>query len=250
LNNHEPTNVLIIGATSAIARATARRYAARGDRLHLIARNGDLLKQAADDLRVRGASSVTCSRLDVNDFDRHEKVLQDTVHELGRLDVALICHGSLPDQQASEKSFDLARQEINTNGLSVISLLTVLAAIFIEQGHGTIAVVTSVAGDRGRQSNFVYGAVKAMVSTYLQGLRGRLLPHHVHVVDIRPGLVDSPMTAHLEKGILWSSPERIGAIIVRSIERKRHTVYAPFYWRYIMFIVRLLPEFLFKRIRF
>jgi short-subunit dehydrogenase len=250
LRNHEPASILIIGATSAIARATARLYAARGDRLHLVARNAGALKAAVDDLRVRGASQVSYSQLDVNAFERHQEVLQEAIEALPQLDVALICHGSLPDQQASEKDFELARHEINTNGLSVISLLTVLSASFIEQRRGTIAVVTSVAGDRGRQSNFVYGSVKAMVSTYLQGLRGRLLPYHVHVVDIRPGLVDSPMTAHLEKGPLWSSPEKIGAIIVRSIERKRHTVYAPFYWRYIMLVVRSLPESIFKRLKF
>jgi short-subunit dehydrogenase len=117
------------------------------------------------------------------------------------------------------------------------------------QGHGTIAVITSVAGDRGRQSNFVYGAAKAMVSTYLQGLRGRLLASGIHVVDIRPGFVDSPMTAAFKKGPLWSSPERVADIMVSAIRHKRHTVYAPHYWRIIMFAVRLLPEFLFKRIR-
>ncbi|MCB1671637.1 MAG: SDR family oxidoreductase [Gammaproteobacteria bacterium] len=241
--------ILIIGATSAIAKATARLYAARGLRLHLIARNEVTLNAVADDLRVRGAGSVSTSVLDVNDFDQHEATLNNAVEKLGGVDVALICHGSLPDQLASEKSFELARQEINTNGLSVLSLLTVLSGIFTAQQHGTIAVVTSVAGDRGRQSNYVYGSVKAMVSTYLQGLRGRLLADNVHVVDIRPGFVDSPMTAHLEKGPLWASPERIAAIIVRSIERGRHTVYAPFFWRFIMFVVRSLPDFIFKRIK-
>lgn len=245
----EPNRILIIGATSAIAKATARIYAAKGCRLHLIARNPDALQATADDLSVRGAREVTFSMLDVNDFEKHEEALQSAMKSMSEIDVALICHGSLPDQQASEKDFDLARHEINTNGLSVISLLTSLSGYFIEQGNGTIAVVTSVAGDRGRQSNYVYGSVKAMVSTYLQGLRGRLLPHNVHVVDIRPGFVDSPMTAHIEKGALWSSPDRIGKIIVNGIGKRRHTVYAPFYWRFIMLIVRSIPEVLFKRIK-
>jgi short-subunit dehydrogenase len=241
--------VLIVGATSAIARATARIYAARGCQLHLVARNEEVLDATANDLRVRGASQVSTDLLDVNDFAKHAGVIQHAVESLGEIDVALICHGSLPDQQASEKSFDLMQHEINTNGLSVLSLLTLLAEQFIRQQRGTIAVVTSVAGDRGRQSNYVYGAVKAMVSAYLQGLRGRLYPHNVHVVDIRPGFVDSPMTAHLEKGPLWASPEKIGAIIVRSIEKGRHTVYAPSFWRLILFIVRALPDFIFKRIK-
>lgn len=246
---NKPPGILVIGATSAIAKATARIYAAQGCRLHLVARNPESLKIVADDLVVRGASEVNCSTLDVNDFEKHQQVLQQAIQSLGTVEVALICHGSLPDQQASEKDFDLARHEINTNGLSVISLLTVLSGHFIKQGNGTIAVVTSVAGDRGRQSNFVYGSVKAMVSTYLQGLRGRLLPYNINVVDIRPGFVDSPMTAHLQKGPLWSSPERIGKIIVRSIGKRRHTVYAPFYWGLIMFVVRSIPEAIFKRIK-
>ena len=246
---NQPNRVLIIGATSAIAKATARIYAARGCRLHLVARNQEALQAVANDLTVRGASEVTFNTLDVNDFEKHGEVLQQAMDSLHQVDVALICHGSLPDQQASEKDFDLARHEINTNGLSVISLLTTLSEFFIKQGNGTIAVVTSVAGDRGRQSNYVYGSVKAMVSTYLQGLRGRLLPHNVHVVDIRPGFVDSPMTAHLEKGPLWAKPEQIGRIIVNSIGKRRHTVYAPFYWRFIMLIVRSVPEVLFKRIK-
>ena len=245
----EPACILIIGATSAIAKATARIYAAQGCRLHLIARNQEVLQATANDLTVRGASEVTFGTLDVNHFEKHGQALQQAMDAMNQIDVALICHGSLPDQLASAKNFELARHEINTNGLSVISLLTTLSEYFIEQGTGTIAVVTSVAGDRGRPSNYVYGSVKAMVSTYLQGLRGHLLPHNVHVVDIRPGFVDSPMTAHLEKGALWSSPEQIGRIIVNSIRKRRHTVYAPFYWRFIMFIVRSIPELLFKRIK-
>jgi len=245
----ESKRILIIGATSAIAKATARIYAAQGCQLHLIARNQETLQATADDLKVRGASDVTFSTLDVNEFEKHKEVLQAALKSLNGVDIALICHGSLPDQQASEKDFELAHHEINTNGLSVVSLLTTLSAYFEDQRHGTIAVVTSVAGDRGRQSNFVYGSVKAMVSTYLQGLRGRLLPHNVHVVDIRPGFVDSPMTAHLQKGPLWSSPELIGKVIVSSISKRRHTVYAPFYWRFIMLIVRSIPEMLFKRIK-
>ena len=107
-----------------------------------------------------------------------------------------------------------------------------------------------MAGDRGRQPNFVYGAAKSLVSTYLQGLRGKLLAHNVHVVDIRPGLVDSPMTAQFPKGPLWASPEQVAQKIVKSIQRGSHTVYAPGYWRAIMFVVRIIPDFIFKRLKF
>ena len=242
--------VLIIGATSAIAKATARIYAQQACTLHLIARREDQLEAMCSDLLVRGASSVSSSLLDLNDFAQHEKALAEAFNELGGVDIALICHGSLPDQERVEKDFKQAQAEINTNGISVISLLTVLSQKFIEQQQGTIAVITSVAGDRGRQPNFIYGAAKSLVSTYLQGLRGKLLAHKVHIVDIRPGLVDSPMTAQFPKGPLWSSPERVAQKIVKSIRRGSHTVYAPAYWRLIMLIVKMIPEFIFKRLKF
>lgn len=242
--------VLIIGAKSAIAKATARLYAEQGCALHLIVRNEDQVEALTSDLLVRGASGVGHSVLDLNKFADHEKTLSAAYESLGGVDVALICHGSLPDQQKVATNFKQTQKEINTNGLSVISLLTALVPRFIEQGAGTIAVITSVAGDRGRQPNFVYGAAKAMVSTYLEGLRGSLLEYNVHIVDIRPGLVDSPMTAQFPKGPLWSSPERVAAKIEKSIRRGAHTVYAPGYWRLIMFVVRAIPDFLFKRLKF
>lgn len=242
--------VLIIGATSAIAKATARIYAQQACTLHLIARREDQLEAMCSDLLVRGASSVSSSLLDLNDFAQHEIALAEAFNKLGGVDIALICHGSLSDQERVEKDFKQAQAEINTNGISVISLLTVLSQKFIEQQQGTIAVITSVAGDRGRQPNFIYGAAKSLVSTYLQGLRGKLLPHKVHIVDIRPGLVDSPMTAQIPKGPLWSSPERVAQKIVKSIRRGSHTVYAPAYWRLIMLIVKMIPEFIFKRLKF
>lgn len=242
--------VLIIGATSAIAKASARIYAEQDCSLHLIARREEQLEALSSDLLVRGASAVSCSVLDLNKFAEHEKTLDVAFAELSGVDIALICHGSLPDQEKVESSFKQAQKEINTNGISVISLLTELATKFIEQQAGTIAVITSVAGDRGRQPNFVYGAAKSLVSTYLQGLRGRLLEHSVHIVDIKPGLVDSPMTAQFPKGPLWSSPERVAQKIVKSIRRGSHTVYAPGYWRVIMFVVSAIPEFVFKRLKF
>lgn len=242
--------VLIIGATSAIAKATARIYAEQGCSLHLIARREDQLAALDSDLLVRGARAVSHSVLDLNKFAQHGDVLDAAFDKLGGVDIALICHGTLPDQNKVEINFKQAQKEINTNGISVISLVTELAPKFIEQQQGSIAVITSVAGDRGRQPNFVYGAAKSLVSTYLQGLRGKLLAHNVNVVDIRPGLVDSPMTAQFPKGALWSSPELVAQKIVKSIRRGSHTVYAPGYWRIIMFVVNLIPEFVFKRLKF
>lgn len=243
-------NVLIIGAGSAIAVATARLYAARGCKLFLVARNAQRLEELAKDLQVRGAARVGQHTLDVLDHDKHADAVSAARSFLESVDIALICHGSLPEQEITETDFNAAKRELDVNGLSVISLITALSALMKQQGTGTLAAVTSVAGDRGRQPNFVYGAAKSMVSTYLQGLRGRLLPHGVHVIDIRPGLVDSPMTARFEKGVLWSTPELVAGNIVKAIDRKRHTVYTPGYWRIIMAIVRSIPDVIFKRLKF
>lgn len=243
-------NIVIIGASSAIAKATARLYADQNAALFLLGRSESKLKEMADDLSVRGARKVQFQVLDLLHHDQHKAAI-DTAHQaLGSIDIALICHGVLPDQEQVESDFAAARQALDVNGLSVISLLTELSPILQQQGSGVLAVVTSVAGDRGRQPNFVYGAAKAMVSTYLQGLRGKLLPYGVHVVDIRPGLVDSPMTAQFEKGALWSAPELVAGKIVKAIAAKRHTVYAPGYWRLIMTVVCSIPEVIFKRLKF
>ena len=245
-------NILLIGAGSAIATAVARRYAAHQSSLFLIARNGSRLALQQQDLLVRGAARVGTRVLDLLNHEEYETAINAATEFFGQddIDLVLICHGSLPDQEAAEQDFDLARREIDINGLSVISLLTRLTPYLKAQGRGMLAVVTSVAGDRGRQPNFVYGAAKALVSTYLQGLRGKLLPYGVDVLDIRPGLVDSPMTQQFDKGLLWSSPELVARQIEKAIRRKRHTVYVPGYWRLIMAVVRSIPEAVFKRLNF
>jgi short-subunit dehydrogenase len=241
-------NVLIIGATSAIAEATARIYAGRGYNLYLIARNGEKLTVIAKDLKIRGASNLNFATFEAKEIDSHEKIINSTVETLGRIDIVLIAHGSLPDQEACEESFANALEEINTNAISVLSLLTYLANIMKEQGSGVIAVITSVAGDRGRQSNYIYGSAKGMVSLFLQGLRNRMYKSGVHVLDIKPGYVDTPMTAEYKKGMLWSKPQTVAARIATSIDRQRYAVYCPFFWKIIMVIIRNIPEFIFKRL--
>lgn len=243
-------NILILGANSAIARATARLYAEKGHNFFLVGRNSERLRELAADLDVRGAGTVQLQSLDFLDFDQHETVIKNAADALQRIDLALICHGTLPDREQCEDDFELAQQELAVNGTSVISLISRLVPILKTQQHGVLAVITSVAGDRGRQPNYLYGAAKSMVSTYLQGLRGRLLASGVHVIDIRPGLVDSPMTARFEKGPLWSTPELVAEKIVAAVYKKRHTVYAPGYWRIIMAVVRAIPDTLFKRLKF
>lgn len=243
-------NILVIGANSAIARAVSRLYAEEHCRLFLLSRDAEQLALQKQDLQIRGATEVDCSVFDANNFSVHEAVIDQVLDRFGSIDLAFICHGSLSNQAQCEEHFDSALQEFHTNALSVISLLTCLARHMSVQRSGCIAVITSVAGDRGRQSNYVYGSAKAMVSTYLQGLRGRLFKSQVDVIDIRPGFVDTPMTHALKKGgPLWSSPEKVAHCIVDGIRKRKHTIYTPGYWRLIMLVVCSIPEFLFKRLK-
>lgn len=241
--------VIIIGATSAIAEATARCYAARGARIFLIARQAQRLSDIAQDLRVRGAADVNSALLDVNHFAAHADVLEKAWSWLGEVDAMLIAHGTLPDQTACEQSVEVAIAEFNTNATSTISLMTLAAAKLEMQRHGALAVISSVAGDRGRQSNYLYGAAKAAVSTFASGLRQKLAKVGVAVVTIKPGFVDTPMTRDFPKGPLWAKPDAIARGIVRAIDRRRSVVYLPWFWSIIMLIIRHIPESIFKRIK-
>jgi hypothetical protein len=239
--------VLIIGATSAIAEATARLFAQRGDRLHLLARNQERLESLAQDLAIRGAESVAFDILDINDIRRHQLILDTAIETMGGIDIVLIAHGTLPDQKACEQSIELTLNELNTNAISVIALLTHLANKFEEQGNGTIAVISSVAGDRGRQSNYVYCTTKGVITLFLQGLRNRLHKSGIHVLTIKPGFVDTPMTATFRKGPLWVKPDTIAKGIISSINKKKNVVYLPSFWRLIMLVIKIIPESIFKK---
>lgn len=241
--------VVIIGGTSAIAEATARLYAARGAQLFLVARNAARLEDIAADLRVRGSQNVFHTALDVNDLADHTRVIDEAWSSLGHVDVVLLAHGTLPDQAQCEASVDVALQEFATNGTSTIALLTALAPRFEAQRKGTIAVISSVAGDRGRQSNYLYGSAKAAVTAFASGLRQRLAKVGVNVLTVKPGFVDTPMTRDFKKGALWAKPDDIARGIVRAADRGRSVVYLPWFWLPIMLIIRHVPEFVFKRIK-
>lgn len=240
--------ILIIGATSAIAEAVARVYAEQGDTLHLVARHAGRLKTMREDLRVRGAVDVTTSELDVCDADAYERVLDEAASSLKKIDIALIAHGTLPDQAQCESHLVTAMAEFQVNGTSVIALATLLAARMEAQGSGTLAVISSVAGDRGRQSNYLYGSAKAAVSAFLSGLGQRLAKKGIAVITIKPGFVDTPMTAAFPKGFLWSTPKRVARDITRGIDRRSAVIYTPGFWRLIMFVIRAIPETIFRKI--
>ena len=187
--------------------------------------------------------------MDANDFEQHLPILDEAFGVLGVIDIVLIAHGTLSNQKECEQSVELTMQEIKTNALSVIALLTHLANRFEKQGSGTITVISSVAGDRGRASNYVYGSSKSMVTAFTSGLRQRLYKSGISVVTIKPGFVDTPMTADFKKGLLWAKPEGIAKAIVVACDKKNGEVYMPGFWWGVMKIINLIPDHLFKKIK-
>lgn len=238
--------ILIIGATSAIAEATARELAQRGARLFLVGRDGARLEAIANDLRVRGATAEWHA-LDANDIPAHGAMLDAAWAALGTVDVALIAHGTLPDQAACSASVAVSLAEFATNGTSVIALCAALAQRL--QAPATLAVISSVAGDRGRASNYLYGSAKSAVSAFTSGLRQALNGSGVNVLTIKPGFVDTPMTAAFKKGALWATAPQVARGIVRAIEKRRSVAYLPWFWWGIMSVIKHIPEFVFRRIK-
>ena len=242
-----PKTTLIFGATSAMAEQTARLLAADGDSLILAARDPDRLNVIATDLGQRGAKKVTV----LPPFDAGKpETFAGLLQEAGDFDQVLIAYGSLPDQKLIENDPELVRRELQINQDSVIDLCTRIATLFEKKGSGTLAVITSVAGLRGRQSNYIYGTAKGALNLYLQGMRNRLQPLGIRVITLLPGFVDSPMTAEIEKGPLFVSAAKAGACIHKAISTgSSDVVFVPFFWRYIMWIICALPEMLFKRLK-
>jgi len=240
--------VAIIGATSAIAHETAKCFASNGAELFLVARDAEKLQAIAADLKVRGAPRVETYVLDLNELERHEEMLTTAIQALQGLDRLLIAHGTLGDQHKCELSVTETLKELNTNLISIISLLTISANYFERQKRGCIAVISSVAGDRGRQSNYVYGTTKGALTVFLQGLRNRLSKSHVSVLTIKPGFVDTPMTTALKKGPLFASSRSVGKGIYQAMQSGKDVVYLPWFWRPIMLVVKCVPEAIFKRL--
>ncbi|MBK1647547.1 SDR family oxidoreductase [Rhabdochromatium marinum] len=240
--------ILIIGATSAIANACARLWASQGAVFFLVARNAEKLAQTAADLSSRGAGTVHTYAMDVTHLEAHVAMLSACQEALGRIDIALVAHGTLPDQAACEQDAALALREFNLNATATVGLLTQLANQLESQRGGTLAVITSVAGDRGRPSNYLYGSAKAAVSAFCEGLRARLFKVGVHLIDIRPGFVATPMTQGLPlPALLVAQPEVVAKGILAGIERQTNVLYTPAFWTVIMWVVRSIPSVVFKR---
>ena len=243
-----PTTVLALGATSAIAEATLRLFAERGARFYLVGRNPDKLYATAADLHTRGASGVATHAMDLDDTSAHPAMLAAAAQTLGTIELALLAHGVLGDQENAQASYTEAEAILRTNLLSPVSLITWLANYFETTKEGTLAVISSVAGDRGRKSNYVYGTSKGALSIFVDGVRNRIDRAGVHVLTIKPGFVATPMTAHVAQGPLFAKPSQVARGIVRAIEKRRDVVYLPAFWRGIMLIVRMIPRRIFKKL--
>jgi decaprenylphospho-beta-D-erythro-pentofuranosid-2-ulose 2-reductase len=231
--------VLVLGATSSIAIATMRQLAARNTRFMLVARNSHRLTAVAQDLLTRGASTVDTWAMDLDDTTAHGEMLAIAAERLGKIDMALIAHGVLGDQ--------IAAAVLHTNFISTVSLLTWLGNYFQAQHGGTLAVVSSVAGDRGRKSNYVYGASKGALNIFLEGLRNRIDRDGVQVLTIKPGFVSTPMTAHVEHNALFATPDQAARGILKAVEQRRDVAYVPWFWAWIMLLVRAIPGSRFKK---
>lgn len=240
--------VLILGATSAIARATAAAFAARGAALYLASRDEEELRRIAADIQVRYGVEVHHGLFDAEATDSHEAFLKSVVAVMPKLSGVVLAFGYLGDQQAA-RDFNVGAKVITSNFTGAASILSHCANYFEPLQHGFIIGISSVAGDRGRQSNYVYGAAKGALSLYLQGLRNRLYASGVRVITIKPGFVDTAMTYGLPGLFLVASPQSIGERIVAALRKSADVVYLPWFWRYIMFIIKHIPEPIFKRMK-
>jgi short-subunit dehydrogenase len=228
--------------------ATMRRLIPRSTHFMLVARNSQKLTLIAQDLLARGAVGVDTWVIDLDDTSAHADMLVAAVRRLGEIDVALIAHGVLGDQSRAEADFEAAAEILHTNFISAVSLITWLANYFQRQHKGTLAVISSVAGDRGRKSNYVYGASKGALNIFLDGVRNRVDREGVHVMTIKPGFVATPMTSHLPQGRLFATPDKIAKGIVKGLHAHRDNLYVPSFWAPIMLVIRLIPNRIFKKL--
>jgi hypothetical protein len=242
--------IVIIGATSAIAEHCARLWVKDGEvDLTLVGRDPGRTERVAADLRVRSPRSVVQAReadfLDPPAIGR----LVDNIAAGGAVDIVLIAHGSLPEQSLCQQDLATCKEALTVNGISPVLFAEAFAGHMQKAGHGTLAIIGSVAGDRGRKSNYVYGAAKGMVARYAQGLQHRLAGTGVKIVLIKPGPTDTPMTAHLKRqGVSLARPEDIARLILKGINQGSQVCYAPAKWAFIMMIIRHLPDIIFNKL--
>jgi len=241
--------IIVLGATSGIALDVQRQLARQGCELLLVARSPQRLAEIQADLLVRGAQQVLTYSADLSSIEQHAAIFEFVRHTFPDFDTVLLAYGSMHEQKDSETSVDTLLEELQVNFVSATAILTLFAADLERRRTGCLAAITSVAGDRGRRSNYVYGSSKGALSLFLQGVRSRLHPAGVRVITIKPGPVQTPMTDHLTSSARFADPEQVARDIVRALVRRSPDVlYTPKIWRYVMTAVRHIPETVFKRL--
>ncbi len=240
--------IVILGAASAIAEAAARIWAKQGARLILVGRDKDRLDAISANLKTLGASEARADVLDCTRADARAE-LAGMVETLGGLDILLLAYGTLGDQKVLEADPAKTDELIQTNFTSAVAWCLAASAILERQRSGVLLVIGSVAGDRGRRSNFIYGACKGGLARLVEGIAHKLAPLGARAVVIKPGFVDTPMTASFEKkGLLWAKPGAVATIIAKAAEKGGPVVYAPAFWRWIMLVIRNLPAVVFNKL--
>jgi len=243
--------VIVLGATSTIALEVQRQLARRGCELLVVARSPGRLAELQADLRVRGASQVLTYTADLSSIAEQNGVFEFASRMLPDFDTVLLAYGSMQDQKIAATSIPVLLEELQVNFVSSAALLTLFAADLERRRTGCIAAISSVAGDRGRRSNYPYGSAKGGLALFLQGLRSRLYPSGVRVLTIKPGPVRTPMTDHLPNPLPLADPQTVARDIVRGLEgHSADILYTPGVWRYIMAVIDLIPESIFKRLSF
>lgn len=237
--------ILIVGAKSDIALATAKKYAAQGYDIYLAARNVQTLEKCAQDIRLRNHIQVQCVELDILAYSDHQKFYDRLAEKpLG----VITAVGYLGNQLMGQDDWQEANLILNSNYTGIVSLLNIIASDFAIRRYGFIVGISSVAGDRGRKSNYLYGAAKSALTTYLSGLRNRLHCHEVQVLTVKPGFVKTQMTQNMKlPAVLTAQPDSVAEAIYNSQQKGKNIVYTKSIWRWIMLIIKIIPEWKFKR---
>lgn len=240
-------NILIFGATSDMAIASAHRFAKEGFDVHLTARNAEALASLSSDLEIRTGVKVKQSQFEAQDFDSHLSFVQ----KLDPLpDVVLWAIGYMPEEELVFTNWEEASKMISINFTAAVSVLNPLANLMMKRGSGTIIGISSVAGERGRASKLLYGSAKAGLSTYLDALRNHLFDHGVHVVTVKPGFVNTKMTEDLDlPGPLTAEASQVGDAIYKAFAKSKNTLFVLWMWKWVMMIIRNIPEFVFKKLK-
>jgi short-subunit dehydrogenase len=237
--------ILIIGAKSDIAKAIAKKYAENGYNLYLAARKSNELQDFASDIKIRNQRDVKCLDIDILDYKSHQNFYNSLAEKpIGVISVV----GYLGDQEKAQNDFEEAKKIMDTNFTGVVSILNVVANDFEKNKNGFIVGISSVAGDRGRKSNFIYGSAKAAFTTYLSGLRNRLCDAKVHVLTVKPGFVATKMTKGLDlPEKLIAQPREVAKDIFKAQQKGKNVIYTKWFWNWIMLIIKHIPEFQFKK---